>query len=423
MVLFKKIKEYFFYIGLTILLWNCKSEPVNSIRMGYNSSNKSILVVYNLEGKKKDVYKLNVGIKNAATGKILSVPLSNLSSQLDGISPGSNKQFQISTENLNLNGGGYEVKISAMPVGRLGTYVPPAMPDPIVPNSKKVELAEKSKQTSKPATPKPTAQTVKTSERPKLVQEKKVVEAKPKPAPKVESQKIQAQVVQEQRPQPEKKIVNNKPNEAPLKLAKESPSKMAEIKNPAAGKRIPQNKTFVKIGISPFDVGAKQTSKTLSLSIGQVGNSNGWYISGKMGLASSVSSKYEVDEATNKLKSYDSNQSYYLFGSESSTSRLSVTGGLLIGISKDVYWTLGAGYGQRKLLWSVNEYSYSQIGKSIGQSWAINKKSSNTGLELESGLMILSGPVNFNLNYSVLGILGGASNNFSDLQIGLGLNF
>ena len=51
------IKEYFFYIGLTILLWNCKSEPVNSIRMGYNSSNKSILVVYNLEGKKKDVYK------------------------------------------------------------------------------------------------------------------------------------------------------------------------------------------------------------------------------------------------------------------------------------------------------------------------------------------------------------------------------
>ena len=44
MVLFKKIKEYFFYIGLTILLWNCKSEPVNSIRMGYNSSNKSILV-------------------------------------------------------------------------------------------------------------------------------------------------------------------------------------------------------------------------------------------------------------------------------------------------------------------------------------------------------------------------------------------
>jgi hypothetical protein len=53
MVLFKKIKEYFFYIGLTILLWNCKSEPVNSIRMGYNSSNKSILVVYNLEGKKK----------------------------------------------------------------------------------------------------------------------------------------------------------------------------------------------------------------------------------------------------------------------------------------------------------------------------------------------------------------------------------
>ena len=423
MLLFKKIREYSFYIGITILLWNCKSEPVNSIRMGYNSSNKSILVVYNLEGKKKDVYKLNVGIKNAATGKILSVPISNLSSQLDGISPGINKKFEISTENLNLSGGGYEVKISAMPVGRLGTYVPPAMPDPIVPSSKKVESAEKLKQTVKPATPKPTTQTVKTSERPKQVQEKKVVEAKPKPAPKIESQKIQAQVVQEQQPQPEQKIVRNKPTEAPLKLSRETQAKNADIKTPATGKGIPQNKTFVKIGISPFDVGAKQTSKTLSLSVGQVGNSNGWYISGKMGLASSVNSKYEVDEATNKLKSYDSNQSYYLFGSESSTSRLSVTGGLLIGISKDVYWTLGAGYGQRNLLWSVNEYSYSQIGQSIGQSWAINKKSSRTGLELESGLMVLSGPVNFNFNYSVLGILGGTSNNFSDLQIGLGFNF
>ena len=84
---------------------------------------------------------------------------------------------------------------------------------------------------------------------------------------------------------------------------------------------------------------------------------------------------------------------------------------------------MGAGYGQRNLLWSFNEYNYSQIGQSIGQSWALNKKSSTSGLELESGLMVLSGPVNFNVNYSILGILGGASNKFSDLQVGIGFNF
>jgi hypothetical protein len=424
MSLLKKIKKLTLYAGIALLFWNCSSDPVNSIRMGYNRVNKSIVVVYNLEGSKKTVFKLNVGLRNAATGKMLSVPQSNLSTQLDGISPGNNKKFEISTENLNINGGGFEVKISAIPVGRKGSYVPPALPEPIVVSPPKTEVVEKGKPIAKPAAPKPQTQTqtVRPVERPKPVAPKKVVEKRvnSKPAPRSETQKLESQDVQVQSPKvaQEESVTISKASEAPNKT-----SKSPEIKNLTNTKSNSSNRTFLRVGISPFDVGAKQTSRTLSLSIGQAGNKNGWYVSGKMSLASSESSKYEVDVATNKLANYNSSLTYYLFGSESSTSRLSVTGGFLVGLSKDVYWTMGAGYGQRNLLWSFNEYNYSQIGQSIGQSWALNKKSSTSGLELESGLMVLSGPVNFNVNYSILGILGGASNKFSDLQVGIGFNF
>ena len=424
MSLIQKIKKLTLCAGIALLFWNCSSDPVNSIRMGYNRVNKSIVVAYNLEGSKKTVYKLNVGLRNAASGKMLSVPQSNLSTQLDGISPGKNKKFEISTENLNINGGGFEVKISAIPVGRLGSYVPPPLPEPIVVTPPKTEVIEKGKPTSKPAAPKQQTQTqtqtVRPVERPKPVAPKKVVEKKvnSKPAPRNETQKLESQDIQAQSPKvaQEESVTINKTSEAPAKTPKS-----AEIKNLANTKGNSTNRTFLRVGISPFDVGAKQTSRTLSLTIGQAGNKNGWYLSGKMGLSSSENSKYEVDVATNKLANYNSSQTYYLFGSETNTSRLSVTGGFLVGISKDVYWTLGAGYGQRNLLWSFNEYNYSQIGQPIGQSWALNKKSSTSGVELESGLMVFSGPVNFNHNFSILGIMGGSSNMFSDLQVGIGL--
>lgn len=430
MLFFKKIKKLTPCVVIAILFWNCSSDPVNSIRMGYNRVNKSIVVAYNLEGSKKTVFKLNVGLRNAATGKMLLVPQSNLSTQLDGISPGNNKKFEISTENLNINGGGFEVKISAIPVGRLGSYVPPALPEPIVVSPPKTALVEKAKpSTAKSVALKPQnqTQTVRPVERPKPIAPKKVVEKKinSKPAPRSETQKLESQDVQEQSPRvvQEESVNVSKASAPPVKTSRESQVKSAEVKNLANTKGISTNRTFLRVGISPFDVGAKQTSRTLSLSIGQAGNKNGWYLSGKMGLASSENAKYEVDVASDKLANYNSSLTYYLFGSESSTSRLSVTGGFLVGISKDIFWTMGAGYGQRNLLWSFNEYNYSQIGQSIGQSWALNKKSSTSGLELESGLMVLSGPVNFNVNYSILGILGGSSNKFSDLQIGIGFNF
>jgi hypothetical protein len=290
-------------------------------------------------------------------------------------------------------------------------------------------VVDKGKPTAKPAAPKPQtqAQTVRPVERPKPIAPKKVVEKKntSKPSPRSETQKLESQDVQLQSPKvvQEERVIINKASEAPKNTSKENQVKSADIKNLVNTKGNSTNRTFLRIGISPFDVGAKQSSRTLSLTIGQAGNKNGWYLSGKMGLASSENSKYEVDVASNKLANYSSSLTYYLFGSETSTSRLSVTGGYLIGISKDVYWTMGAGYGQRNLLWSFNEYNYSQIGQSISQSWALNKKSSTSGLELESGLMVLSGPVNFNVNYSILGILGGASNKFSDLQVGIGFNF
>lgn len=184
------------------------------------------------------------------------------------------------------------------------------------------------------------------------------------------------------------------------------------------------SKIALNIGVVPIDISGTQTSKTLTLSISSIKGRLGWYVRGKYSIGSSVSTSLITNSTDDKIANYSSTTNYYKFVDLSSTSRMSATLGLHLGISKQVFFNIGMGYGARILNWGIQEYFANNNLPISGNSWVKNVNSSPSGIEAETGMTILLNKLNFNFNYSVLGLSSPANTRkFSDLSIGLGFSF
>lgn len=112
---------------------------------------------------------------------------------------------------------------------------------------------------------------------------------------------------------------------------------------------------------------------------------NGWYFRGKYNINNKAVA-YDVDDDGQINNPYASN--YYVFNGETSENRLSATVGWITKLNKNsLFFTLGAGYGKRDLLWSVDEYS-NQDNSLQKTSWAKHNKASLNGIEVETGIML-----------------------------------
>jgi len=139
---------------------------------------------------------------------------------------------------------------------------------------------------------------------------------------------------------------------------------------------------------------------SFGLTIGQV-KKIGWYASVSTNFKfKAMGAKFSCDENG----AIDGINPFY--SGESSKSRLSITGGVLIGFSDKVYFKIGAGYGCRAFAQQTTD-----------GTWIKNKAYSTSGIDLCGGFQFLFGK--FNMSADVL------TTNFkyAEIKIGLGINF
>jgi hypothetical protein len=79
-----------------------------------------------------------------------------------------------------------------------------------------------------------------------------------------------------------------------------------------------------------------------------------------------------------------SSTSYFVFNGEISQTRLGLTAGIVPKISNTFLMLIGAGYGERELLWGVIGYS-NQNNSITNTGWAKNIEASFSGPEIELG--------------------------------------
>ncbi len=186
-----------------------------------------------------------------------------------------------------------------------------------------------------------------------------------------------------------------------------------------------KNRILVNVGIVPLDISGIQTSKTLTISISRIKGRFGWYVRGKYSIGSAVSSSLITNTTDDKVANYASSVNYYKFTNLTSTSRLSATAGIHIGITKNAFINIGTGYGARNLYWGINEFLAVDNSAVAGNLWAKNVNYSPSGIEAEGGISLLFNRINVNVNYSMLGLASGSSTSkkFSDISLGVGYNF
>jgi hypothetical protein len=163
--------------------------------------------------------------------------------------------------------------------------------------------------------------------------------------------------------------------------------------------------------------------KTFALTVGRV-KSSGWYARIKYSI-SQQKAEYTTDDKT--VLDYTSTANYYEYNGKTQDMRLSATVGMLYNLTPNsLLLNLGVGYGERRLLWGLTEYSY-QTQKPVKESWAKHSLHSFSGLEAEVGIMIKL-PV-FNIMLGGNAVIPLSSDNsqnksaYSDVYAGIGINF
>lgn len=180
--------------------------------------------------------------------------------------------------------------------------------------------------------------------------------------------------------------------------------------------RFAQKYTFINVGIIPSfntfsgNVSANfkkiQESPVISLTIGKLAET-GWYLRGK------YSSKFKTSAYTiqdDVISGYSNTGSYYVYNGNTADNRWAITAGFVQKMNRAFYVLAGIGYGQRDLMWDVNEYS-SQNNSLLKESWGRNLNGSYKGVEAEATLLLR---VSF-LNIAI-GINGIAPTNSSNSQ-------
>lgn len=167
---------------------------------------------------------------------------------------------------------------------------------------------------------------------------------------------------------------------------------------------------FINGGIVANDPNQLSNLKNYVATIGG-GKNIGWFIRAKI---SSEQTKAAFESTGIQITDYNL-PGYYQYTNATINKRAAYTGGVYLG-GKNLAIYVGAGYGTRELLYSIDQYSY---GSSLpsGTDWVKNTANSYTGAEIEGGLI---------LKVSFFNIMGGASTiqgKYTDYNLGIGFNF
>jgi hypothetical protein len=168
--------------------------------------------------------------------------------------------------------------------------------------------------------------------------------------------------------------------------------------------------TFFNLGFVNNNIRDLNSLANVSLTVGG-GGTLGWYGRAKMSV-SQAKSTYETDNTG--LTDYNEN-GYYQFSGNVVNKRYGVTGGIMYNFEPiSVY--VGAGYGIRELQWEIRQFSYGS-NEELSKAWARNVPSSFEGPEVEGGIMVRAGFINF-----LVGI-GSVNFKYIDAHAGIGYNF
>lgn len=168
--------------------------------------------------------------------------------------------------------------------------------------------------------------------------------------------------------------------------------------------------SFFNLGFVNNNIRDLNSLSNISLTVGG-GGRLGWYGRAKMSV-SQAKSTYETDNTG--LTDYDG-EGYYQFSGNVVNKRYGVTAGIIYSLDP-VSLYAGAGYGKRELQWEIRQFSYGS-NEELRKAWARNVPSSFEGPEVEGGIMVRAGLVNF-----LIGI-GSVNFKYLDAHAGIGYNF
>ena len=186
-----------------------------------------------------------------------------------------------------------------------------------------------------------------------------------------------------------------------------------------------KNRIMINVGVVPTNISGTQMRQTFTLAISSIKGRFGWYVRGKYSIGTAVTTSLVTNTTDDKVANYASSVNYYKFNNTTNTSRLSATAGFHLGITRNVFVNLGAGYGARNLYWGIDEYRAVDNTNVSNGTFVKNVNYSPSGIEAEGGLSLLFNQINVNVNFGILGLASGSSTSkkFSDLSVGVGINF
>jgi hypothetical protein len=163
---------------------------------------------------------------------------------------------------------------------------------------------------------------------------------------------------------------------------------------------------------------------TFTLAFSSIKGRFGWYVRGKYAIGKAETTSLVTNATDDKVANYASSVNYYKFNNNTNTSRLSATAGVHLGITRNVFVNLGAGYGARNLYWGIDEFKAVDNSSVTGDTYVKNVNHSPNGIEAEGGLSLLFNQINVNVNFGILGLASGSSTSkkFSDISVGVGIN-
>lgn len=186
-----------------------------------------------------------------------------------------------------------------------------------------------------------------------------------------------------------------------------------------------KSRILINVGVVPKDISGAQMRQTFTLAISSIKGRFGWYLRGKYSIGTAVTTSLVTNATDDKVANYASSVKYYKFNNSTNTSRISATAGFHLGITRNIFVNVGAGYGARNLYWGIDEFQAVDNSYNTSEPWVKNVNYSPSGIEAEGGFSLLFSQINMNVNYSVLGLASGSSTSkkFSDISVGVGINF
>lgn len=168
--------------------------------------------------------------------------------------------------------------------------------------------------------------------------------------------------------------------------------------------------SFFNVGFANNNIKDLNSLANISLTVGG-GGKLGWYGRAKLNI-NQTRSIYETDNTG--LMDYNED-GYYQFSGNVVNKRYGLTAGLMY-TQAPISLYVGAGYGKRELQWEIRQFSYGN-NEELSRAWARNVPSSFEGPEVEGGIMVRVGFLNF------LAGIGSVNFKYIDAHAGIGYNF